>query len=73
MVDDLDPTEDGEAGEEPHVAADEGDEGGEGDLHVLLHNVVGRGPNVQMDYLQWLKIFVPACAIIEELEKYRSI
>ena len=59
MVDDLDPTEDGEAGEESHVAADEGDEGGEGDLHVLLHNVVSRGSNVQVNYLQWLKIFVP--------------
>ena len=41
MVDYLNPAEDGEASEEPHVAADQGDEGGEGDLHVLLHNTDG--------------------------------
>ena len=59
MVDYLNPAEDGEASEEAHVAADQGDEGGEGDLHVLLHNVVSRSPNVKVDYLQCLKIFVP--------------
>ena len=58
MVDDLDPTEDGEASEESHVAADEGDEGGEGDLHVLLHNVVGWSSDVQVDKLEWLVRFV---------------
>ena len=58
MVDDLDPTEDGEAGEESHVTADEGDEGGEGDLHVLLHHVVGWSPDVQVDKLEWLVRFV---------------
>ena len=59
MVDYLNPAEDGEASEEAHVAANKGDEGGEGDLHVLLHNIVSRGSNVKMDYLQCLKIFVP--------------
>ena len=59
VVDYLNSAEDGEASEEAHVATHEGDEGGESDLHVLLHNVVSRGSNVQMDYLQWLKIFVP--------------
>ena len=58
MVDDLDPTEDGEASEESHVAADEGDEGGEGDFHVLLHNVVGWSSDVQVDKLGWLVRFV---------------
>ena len=58
MVDDLDPTEDGEASEESHVAADEGDEGGEGDLHVLLHHVVGWSSDVQVDKLEWLVRFV---------------
>ena len=58
MVDDLDPTEDGEASEEPHVAADEGDEGGEGDLHVLLNNVVGWSSDVEVDKLEWLIRFV---------------
>ena len=59
MVDYLNPAEDGEASEEAHVAADKGDEGGEGDLHVLLYNIVRWGSNVKMDYLQCLKIFVP--------------
>ena len=61
VVDYLNSAEDGEASEEAHVATDEGDEGGEGDLHVLLHDIVSRGSNVQMDYLQWVEIFVPTC------------
>ena len=64
VVDYLNPAEDGEASEEAHVATHEGDEGGEGDLHVLLHNIISRASNVQMDYLQWLKIFVPTCVHI---------
>ena len=58
MVDNLDPTEDGEASEESHVAADEGDEGGECDLHVLLNNVVGWSSDVEVDKLEWLVRFV---------------
>lgn len=64
MVDYLNPAEDGEASEEAHVAADKGDEGGEGDLYVLLHNIVSRGPDVKMDYLQCLKIFIPAVVVL---------
>ena len=71
MVDNLNPAEDGEASEEPHVTTDKGDEGGEGDLHVLLHNVVSRSPNVKVDYLQCLKIFVPT--YVKKRSKRRSI
>ena len=60
IVDDLNPAEDGEASEEAHVAANKGDEGGKGDLHVLLYNIVSWGSDVKMDYLQCLKIFIPA-------------
>ena len=61
MVDDLDPTEDGEAGEESHVAADEGDEGGERDLHVPLHDVVSGRADVEVDNLQGIEVFVLTC------------
>ena len=66
MVDDLNPAENGEACEETHVATDERDEGGEGDLDVLLHDVICRGSNVEMDNLQWLEIFVPSCETTQQ-------
>ena len=40
-VDDLDPTEDGEASEETHRSSDEAKLGFQGHLLVLLHFVVG--------------------------------
>ena len=56
-VNDLDPTEDGEAGEEPHGAANEAELGLQGHLHILLYLVVGGRVKVDMDQLQggWLK------------------
>ena len=69
MVDDLDPTEDGEAGEESHVAADEGDEGGERDLHVPLHDVVSGRADVEVDNLQGIEIFVLACTVRKDYSK----
>ena len=66
MVDDLNPAENGEACEETHVATDERDEGGEGDLDILLHDVVSWGSNVEMDNLQWLEIFVPSCETTQQ-------
>ena len=51
-VDNLDPTEDGEAGEEPHGAADEAELGLQGHLHISLYLVVGRRVEVDLDQLQ---------------------
>ena len=52
VVDDLDPTEDGEAGEEPHGAADEAELGLQGHLHILLYFVIGGRVKVDLDQLQ---------------------
>ena len=41
VVDDLHPTEDGEAGEEPHGAADEAELGLQGHLHIPLYLIIG--------------------------------
>ena len=41
VVDDLDPTEDGEASEETHRSSDEAKLGFQGHLLVLFHLVVG--------------------------------
>ena len=43
VVDDLDPTEDGEASEETHRSSDEAKLGFQGHLLVLFHFVVGGG------------------------------
>ena len=51
-VDDLDPTEDGEAGEEPHGAANEAKLGLQGHLHIPLYLVVGGSVKVDLDQLQ---------------------
>ena len=51
-VDYLDPTEDGEAGEEPHGAANEAELGLQGHLHIPLYLVIcGRG-EVDLDKLE---------------------
>ena len=49
VVDDLDTTEDGEAGEESHGAADEAELGLQGHLHISLHLVVGGRVEVDLD------------------------
>ena len=51
-VDDLDPTEDGEAGEEPHGAADEAELGFQCHLHVSLYLVIGGRVEVDLYQLQ---------------------
>ena len=51
-VDDLDPTEDGEAGEESHGAADKAELGFQGHLHVLLDIIVGGCVKVDLNQLQ---------------------
>ena len=51
VVDDLDPTEDGEAGEEPHGAADETESCLCGDLHIPLNLVEGGCVEVNLDQL----------------------
>ena len=43
VVDDLDPTEDGEASEETHRPPDEAELSLQGHLLVLFHLVIGRG------------------------------
>ena len=52
VVDDLDPTEDGEAGEEPHGATDEAKLGLQGHLHVPLYLVIGGRVEEDLDNLQ---------------------
>ena len=49
---DLDPTEDGEACEEPHGAANEAKLGLQGHLHILLYLVVGGRVKIDLDQLQ---------------------
>ena len=51
-VDDLDPTEDGEAGEEPHGATNEAKLGLQGHLHIPLYHVIGGCVKVDLDQLQ---------------------
>ena len=51
-VDDLNATEDGEASEEPHGAADEAELGLQGHLHILLYLIVGGRVKVDLDQLQ---------------------
>ena len=48
-VDNLDTTEDGEAGEEPHGAADETDLGGQSHLHIPFNLVIGGRVKVDLD------------------------
>ena len=51
-VDNLNPTEDGEAGEKPHGAADEAELGLQGHLHILLNLIIGGCVKVYLDQLQ---------------------
>ena len=51
-VDDLDPTEDGEASEEPHGAADHADKGLKGDLYILLYLVIWGSVEVDLNQVQ---------------------
>ena len=60
VVDDLNPTEDGEAGEEPHGAADEAELGLQGHLHITLYLVVGGRIEVDLDQLHWSVIDSPS-------------
>ena len=46
------PAEDGEAGEEPHCAADETNLTGNSHLHISLYLVIGCRVEVDMDQLQ---------------------
>ena len=48
-VDNLNPTEDGEAGEEPHGAADETNLGGQSHLHIPFNLVIGGRVKVDLD------------------------
>ena len=52
VVQNLHPTEDGEAGEEPHGAADEAELGLQGHLHIPLYLVIGGRVKVDLDQLQ---------------------
>ena len=52
VVDDLDPTEDGEASEETHRSSDEAKLGFQGHLLVLLHFVVGWSVEEDLDEVQ---------------------
>ena len=56
----LDGTEDGEAGEEPHGAADQAQLGLNGHLPVLLYLVIGRRVKVDLDNLQTGKLVFDA-------------
>ena len=49
VVDDLDPTEDGEASEETHRSPDEAKLGLQGHLLVLFNLVIGRGVKVDLN------------------------
>ena len=51
-LDNLDPTENGEAGEEPHGATDEAKLGLQGHLHIPLYLVIGGRVKVDLDQLQ---------------------
>ena len=51
-VDDLHSGEEGEAGEEPHRAADEAELGLHRHLLIFLYLVVGRRPEVDLNKLQ---------------------
>ena len=51
-VDDLHATEDGEAGEEPHGAANESELRFQGHLYILLYFIIGGRVEVDLDQLQ---------------------
>ena len=51
IEDNLDPTEDGEAGEEPHGATNDTKLGLQGHLHVPLYLVIGGCVEVDLDQL----------------------
>ena len=57
VVDDLDPTEDGEASEETHRSSDEAKLGFQGHLLVLLHFVVGGGVKEDLNEVQLIFIW----------------
>ena len=52
VVEDLHATEDGEAGEESHGAADQTQLGVDCHLHVPLYFIIGRRVKVDLDHLQ---------------------
>ena len=52
IVDNLDPTEDGEACEEPHGAANETKLGLQGHLNIPLYLIIGGRVEVDLDQLQ---------------------
>ena len=52
VVDNLNPTEDGEASEETHCSSDEAKLGFQGHLLVLLHIVVGGGVKEDFDEVE---------------------
>ena len=53
VVDDLDPTEDGEASEETHRSSDEAKLGFQGHLLVLFHFVIGGCVNEDLNEVQF--------------------
>ena len=67
VVDDLDPTMDGEASEEPHGAADEADLGLQGRLHIFLYLVIGGRVEVDLNQLQGGRLY--CCSLEENISK----
>ena len=63
IVDNLDPTEDGEASEEPHGAADETKLGLKGHLHITLYLVIGGCVKVNLDQLQRGGLYSRGCVV----------
>ena len=58
IVDDLDPTEDGEAGEEPHGAADEAELGLQGHLHISLNFIISGRVKVDLEKIKRSVLYV---------------
>ena len=58
IVDYLDPTEDGEASEEPHGAADEAELGLQGHLQISFNLVIGGRVKVDLEKMQRSILFV---------------
>ena len=54
IVDDLHPTEDREAGEEPHGATDEPQRRLSCHLHIFLNFIIGCCGQVDLDKLDWM-------------------
>ena len=52
-VENLDPTKDGEACEEPHGAANEAELGLQGHLHIPLNVVIGGRVKIDLDQFHW--------------------